>query len=308
MIRLNILRNLIRTWREHTGMQLATLTVLTGTFTVVTLFFFLHSNMTRILTNWGQDVQLAVFLKDEASGEAVKRIEEFLRGLPGLGEIKYVSKESAAELFQKQMGHYSPQLLTDPEFGNPLPASFEIRFAEGIHSESTYNEMVKTAKKIAALIGVEDVSYGQGWIENYAAVLKVFSSSSYLLILILLAGSLLVVGNAIRNAISQRREEIEVLELVGATAFHIRLPYLIEGAVLGGLAALFSLVFCYFIFRWQQNVAAAHLGFWGLASEVKFLDHIQIVSIFSLGVLFGTLGSYVCVRRIASGWAAAERR
>jgi len=288
-------------------MQFATLTVLTGTFTVITLFFFMHANLTRILSHWGESVQLAVFLKDSASSDQINQVQNFIKGLDGIDNVKFVSKEAAAESFQKQMGHYSPQLLSDPEFGNPLPASLEIRFLEGVSSDGSYGKMVKVAEQLARLAGVEDVSYGQGWVENYASLLRVFSSSSYLLIIVLLAGSLLVVGNAIRNAIHQRREEIEVLELVGATPMDIRLPYIFEGAVLGGLAATSSLLFCFGLYRWQQAVAAKHLGFWGLANEVGFLGFNQSITVMSLGILFGAFGSYLCVRRIATGWAAAER-
>ena len=303
----SLYKSLIRTWREHTAMQIATLTVLTGTFTVITLFFFMHANLTRILTHWGESVQLAVFLKDSASSEQINQVQSFIKNLDGIDAVKYVSKEAAAETFLKQMGHYAPQLLTDPEFGNPLPASLEVRFKEGVSSDGSYSKMVKIAEKMVTLAGVEDVSYGQGWVENYASLLRVFSSSSYLLIMVLLAGSLLVVGNAIRNAIHQRREEIEILELVGATPMNIRLPYIFEGAVLGMLAAGLSLIFCFALYRWQQAVAAKHLGFWGLANEVGFLGFNQSCMVLLLGLMFGALGSYLCVRRVATGWAAAER-
>ncbi|MGE0762851.1 MAG: cell division protein FtsX [Bdellovibrionales bacterium] len=303
----SLCQNLIRTWREHAGMQVATLTVLTGTYTVVTLFFFLHANFSRILSHWGESVQLAVFLKDSASSAQISGVQDFLKGIHGIENVKFISKEAAAESFQKQMGHYSPQLLTDPEFGNPLPASLEVHFQEGVSSDGSYGRMVEIAKQLASMAGVEDVSYGQGWVENYASLLRVFSSSSYLLIVVLLSGSLLVVGNAIRSSIHQRREEIEVLELVGATPFNIRLPYLFEGAVLGGMAATLSLLFCFLLYRWQQAVAMKHLGFWGLASEVGFLGLQQSLAVLTLGILFGAFGSYLCVRRIATGWAAAER-
>lgn len=301
-----IVRNLTRTWREHWAMQLATLVVLTGTFTVVALFFLLQANFTQVLTQWGEKVQLAVFLSDSASEAQVAEIKTKLEDTGHFSEVRYVSKQSAAETFRRQMGTNAPELLADPEFGNPLPASFEARLRQSMNSNQTYKTLVDLAKSLESIPGVEDVSYGQGWIENYASLLRAFSSSSWLLILVMIAGSLLVVGNAIRSAIFQRREEIEVLELIGATPSYIRLPFLVEGAVLGFLASLMALGICFGLHLWQHAVATQKLGFWGLAAEAKFLSVSQSIGLVGLGTWFGVLGSYICVRHIATGWAAAR--
>ena len=306
MISRYLMQSFLRSWREHFGMQLATLSVLTGTFTVVSIFFFLHANMSRIVTSWGDKVQMAIFLKDEASADQVETVKAFLRDTGVFAEINFISKDQAAKKFLEQMGHQSPQLLNDPEFGNPLPASLEARFADGVSSSRRYEQMLNLAKRISGLGGVEDVSYGQGWVENYASLLKVFSSSSYVLIFVLLAGSLFVVGNAIRSALYQRRDEIEVLELVGATPYMIRAPYIFEGAVLGFIAAILSVLACFGFYQWQHQVATEHLGFWGLAAQVGFLGGAEILGILFLGAWFGAFGSFLCVRKIATGWAAAE--
>lgn len=302
-----LFQSFARSWREHAAMQTATLAVLTGTFVVVTLFFFLHGNLVRILTTWGDNVQMAVFLKDEASKDQVASVRKFLADSGSFAAVTFVSKEQAARKFQEQMGSHSPQLLNDPEFGNPLPASFEAKFTAGVNSNGRYQEMLALAKTITDLEGVEDVSYGQGWVENYASLLKVFSSSSVLLIIILLAGTLFVVGNTIRSTLFQRRDEIEVLELVGATPAMIRAPYIFEGAALGLLASALSLGVCYGLYQWQEGVAVNHLGFWGLAAQIGFLDWKECFAILMLGTWFGAFGSFLCVRRIATGWAAAQR-
>lgn len=302
-----IFRSLSRTWREHFAMQIATLVVLTATFTVVTLFVLLQANFTQILTQWGEKVQLAVFISDSASESQIAEIKNKMEASGRLTDIRYVSKQSAAETFRRQMGTNAPELLADPEFGNPLPASFEARVENGVENHKTYEDLVSIAQSLGAIAGVEDVSYGQGWVENYASLLRVFSSTSWILILVMITGSLLVVGNAIRNGIFQRREEIEVLELIGATPAYIRLPFLAEGAVLGFLASLLAISTCFGLHLWQHSVASHSLGFWGIAADVKFLSVAQSVGLIALGTWFGILGSFVCVRHIATGWAAARR-
>ncbi len=303
----HMLRSLARSWREHTGTQIATLVVLTGTFTIVALFLFAQANFVKILTRWGDNVQFAVFLEDAASQDQVSAVKAFLENSGRFKSVDFVSKEKAAETFRQQMGNNSPELLRDPEFGNPLPASFEARLLEGVDSKSSYDVLVDLAGRVISLPGVNDVSYGQGWVENYASLLKVFATSSWILLSVLLAGSLLIVGNAIRAAVQGRRDEIEILELFGATSWYVRGPLIVEGALIGLFASILSIGLCFALFQWQQKIAEENLGFWGLAKEVGFLSGTQIAIVLLLGLGFGALGSYLSVRRIATGWAAAER-
>lgn len=303
----HLFKSILRSWREHTGTQIATLVVLTGTFTIVALFLFIQANFVRILTRWGDNVQFAVFLEDSASAAQVSVVKEFLESSGRFKAVDFVSKEKAAETFRQQMGNNSPELLRDPEFGNPLPASFEARLKEGVDSKSGYDVLVDLAGRVGSLPGINDVSYGQGWVENYASLLKVFATSSWVLLSVLLAGSLLIVGNAIRAAVQSRRDEIEILELFGATSWYVRGPLIAEGAIIGFFASILAVGLCFALFQWQQKIAEENLGFWGLAKEVGFLSGPQMAAVLMLGLGFGALGSYLSVRKIATGWAAAER-
>jgi cell division transport system permease protein len=299
-------QGLLRSWRDHAFLQTATLVVLTGTFSVISLFFFLQSNMTRLLSQWGEGVDVAVYLKDSLGTNEQSNIEKFLTEAGLFKKIQFISKDSAAIQFQKQMGHYSPDLLNDPDFGNPLPASFEAHLNENVGGKGQYEKLVEISRVIAALPGVEDVSYGQGWVENYASTIRVFNRTSWIFIIILLIGSLLVVGNTITNLINDRREEIEVYELVGATPAMVRWPFIIEGAILGLLAAAISLGLCYGFFIWQNLAFSTDLNFLGLAGKISFLPMGQSAIVLGMGAWFGAFGAFLSVRQIATGWAAAE--
>ena len=160
-------------------------------------------------------------------------------------------------------------------------------------------------KSITKIFGVDDISYGQSWVENYAALVKSFSYSSLLLIAVLLAGSLFVVGNSIRNSISLRREEIEILELVGATRSMIMMPYIFEGAIMGFFASALSCGICYLIFVWQASIINSSLGFWGLGSQFGYLAADKVFLLLLLGIVFGAFGAFLCVRKLSNGWAAS---
>ncbi|MCB0384046.1 MAG: ABC transporter permease [Bdellovibrionales bacterium] len=300
------LKGFCRSWQQQTGMQLATLSVLAGTFVVITLFWLIHHNMDRVLVSWGESARLSVFLSDQAKEDEIKTTHQFLEGLGQFKKIDFLTKEEAAQKFDQQMGSYSPDFLSDPEFGNPLPASFEASLRDGIPTEKRYALLVDLARKIAGQPMVEDVYYGQGWVENYTAVVRSFQASSWLLVLVLLCGSLFVIGNSIRNAIAQRRDEIEILELVGATPEMIRLPYVVEGVLMGAIASLMSIGICYLLYAWQADMIRTELGFLNLSRAIGFIGWADGVGIVLMGALFGAAGAYLCVHRVCNGWAASQ--
>ena len=293
----------MRTWKQHFTMQMATLVVLTGTFTIVCISFLIHQNLNKVLTQWGDSIRMSVFLKQETSenDNLIKKIEKF----EGVDSFEYISKDSAAKLFKEQVRSYVPDLLFDTDFQNPLPASYEVKFNKD-WSRDKFNELASFARELLSDDNVEDVSYGQSWVKNYATVVDKFNKSSWLLILILLSGSLFVIGNSIRSSISQRREEIEILELIGSTTWSIRAPYLFEGFLLGLISSVLSLVITYLVYTWQLRVFDSGVGILGGTYAMGFLSIQKQFLVLLIGSLFGVVGAHFCVARINSGWAALQ--
>lgn len=289
-------------------MQLATLAVLSGTFTVIVVFFLVYQNLSQILSHWGQSVQMTAYLTDDLSTQELTTLESQLQNLDSFSHINFISKDEALERFRTQMAGAMPEFLSDPDFGNPLPSSFEMKLKESLEGgQGSYELLVAVAKRVGQISGVDEVSYGQGWVENYASLVSSFGTASTVLILILLGGAFFVIGNSIRNSIHQRREEIEILELFGATSRMIKAPYIFEGAIMGLLSAMISLTICYLLFLWQTRLVEENLGFLGLAGLFSYLSWTYITWLLLLGALLGAAGSYICVARLSSGWSAAER-
>ncbi|MCB0362425.1 MAG: ABC transporter permease, partial [Bdellovibrionales bacterium] len=300
------IKGFFRSWQQQPAMQVATLSVLVGTFVVISIFLLVHRNLDRILTNWGDSVRMSVFLQDEVDSEQISKTKSYLQGLGKFKEIKFISKNDAAQLFSNQMGSLSPDFLKDPEFGNPLPPSFEASLDKTTPIEERLDTMVKLATQIRKLPLVEDLYYGQGWVENYGAVVKSFTLTSGILTLVLLIGSLFVVGNSIRNAISQRREEIEILELVGATPEMIRIPYVVEGTMMGLLSGLIAIFLVWSLFTLQNSVLNYQIGFLNIGKYFGFLGFSEVFLLLSLSSSFGAIGAFFCVRKICNGWSASR--
>jgi len=302
------LKSLARSWKHNSAMQVATLLVLSGVFFVITTFAMIHQNLNGLLTRWGQEVQMTVFLNDDISLERLAEIKEQLSKDSSVESVDYISKDDAANQFLSQMGSLAPDFLEDEKFGNPLPASLEVSLDASLSKGSAIGRIVELAENMKKQAGIEDVTYGQGWIENYSSIVGQFGRSSWFIIFVLLSGSLLIVGNSIRNSVNQRREEIEVLELVGATPNRIQIPFLFEGTIFGFMAALIALVAVYVVFSGQSLIMDKNLQFLGFTTEVEFLSVGKVFLILAFGTFCGTVGSWLCVKRISNGWAAARRQ
>lgn len=296
-----------RSWVHETGTQMATLSVLAATFTVVAFVFCLSMNLNRLLTQWGESVQMTVYVQDKITDQARETLKAELEGDSRFKSVEFIPKESATQLFRTQMATYAPELLADEEFLNPFPASFQVKLKNGIPSEQIASVLEGAAKRLSSFSGVEEVSYGQSWVSNYSGFVRALSASGWVIAAILVAGSFFVVGNSIRASISARRDEIEILELVGATKAMIRAPFLFEGALMGTLAAVIAVSANFALFAWQISVLKSNLALARIAASVDFIGVLGVLGVIATGMLVGTLGAFLTVRALNDGWSASQR-
>lgn len=283
-------------WREHKGVQLATLVVLTATFTVVVSVVSLTLNFGNVLQSWGDSVQVTAYLKDGLAEREISSVGEAIQAMKEFRDVEFVDKEQAKTKFVEQMTGFAAGLTADAGMENPFPASYQLSLVE----KRDVAELSALAQKIQELPGVEDVSYGQDWIKNYEALVNTFQWSSWGLSVILILGSLLVVSNSIRASIDRRREEVEILKLVGATNGSIRRPFVYEGAFMGVTAATLSLIFSFGFYLWEIRVVGENLAFSNVASQFRFLSPMICLGVVLGGTLLGAIGSYACVFRFSS--------
>jgi cell division transport system permease protein len=307
MLKLAI-KNIISAWRYDFTAHLATFSVLIGTFTVFATFLLLHQNLNQVLSGWGNHIKVSVYLNESADESDTEEIKEKILDSELFSETKFLSKTDAARRFKDRVGAIVPDLVSDLEFDNPLPASFELVVKDGVKSSRAFDQIVAWALKAKKWSGVEDVSYGQGWVENYATVLRVFSTTSYFFMTVLLSAGLFIIGNSIRSSLMARREEIEILELIGATKRMIILPYITEGFLMGFAASVLGLIVVQVLFQWQASNFENELQFWAFRLNLTSLSFLRSFTVVAVGTLIGGIGSWISASKISSGWTAAELR
>jgi cell division transport system permease protein len=272
---------------------LVSIGAITIAFLITGIFLLLTLNLSAVVDRWAEDFQVVVFLHDTITEEQQTLLRKRLDGETAVREVTYVSKEEALAKFRRQTG--GQESLLEGMNTNPLPASFELRIHEKYQTADALGQLAASLKRME---GVEDVLYGQEWVERLTGVIEVMKILGIVVGGVLGLASLFIVANTIRMAVYARAQEIEIMRLVGATRTTIQIPLILEGTVQGGLGAALALGLLYVLFQatlWQLGTSAAIL-FSG-AELARFLTPEYRMAMIGVGVLVGGLGSLVAVRR-----------
>jgi cell division transport system permease protein len=268
--------------------------ILTTAFTLacVGIFLLLYVNL-RAAAGWLQDdIKIMVYLDDRALAATVAELEQQLRSDRAVSALHFVSKEQALGEFKAQFP--SDSHLLEGLGQNPLPASFVVTLSPPFRSPVAIK---RWAERIGGLAGVAKVDYNQDWIDALSTVIRSIELVAISIGLILSAAAVTIIANTIRLTLFARRDEIAILQLIGATKTFIRIPYLLEGAVLGGLGSaisLFMLKTLYELFR-QQMRTTGRLS--GLDQLMMFFPPSICLMLVAVGIVLGCAASFVSLRR-----------
>ena len=269
------------------GIGLGTMVV---SLLIVGLFLLLFVNLDTWMQGWRHSLSMSVYLNNGITEDKRDNIAAFVRKLPGAEIRRYVSKEQALVDLKDALG--SKAGLLDGLSDSPLPASFEVVFKE-IDGQKTDPKGVK--ERLGQLEGVEEVQYSEEWLHRFEDLMGVIRLVGFVVGGLLCIGVLFIVTNTIKLTIYSRKEEIEILKLVGATDWFVKIPFLLEGVAQGILSGLLALVV---LFLGYSALSAKKMHFLGLAMlDFVFLPYEYILSIFFISMALGLMGSFVAVGR-----------
>ena len=222
--------------RHSPGANLLAVGTLVSALFLGGLVALVLTNVDRHLAGERQHVQVHVYLRDAIGAEARTALARELEGTPGVARVDYVDRDEALVRYRAWAGRSAA--LVDEIGENPLPASLEVTLTGGADTERAGQALV------ALLVGrpdVEDVRFDRDWLERVEALLAAARLSSAVLALLVAAAVVLVMASVLRLAVHARREEIEIMLLVGATPGFVRGPFLVTGLVQGIVASAAAL-------------------------------------------------------------------
>jgi cell division transport system permease protein len=252
-------------------------------------------NLTNIVSRFEDEVHIVSYLKDEfESGH--ENIKKNIENLKGVQKVSYRTKEEALESFKSSLGKNDRFLDDIP--GNPLPASFEIRLEKGSQNKNMISNISSSLKTMGIF---DDISYGQEWIEHFHNFLNVFKIIGMAIGGGFLLAAVFIISNTIKLTIYARKEEIEILKLVGATDNFIKAPFFIEGIIQGFCGAVISIVALYFLYLAFLTKVQA-LSFVGISSQnMPFLPVEFLIGVVIFSTVLGMLGCLVSLGEIIKG-------
>lgn len=290
---------------KMTKQHLFTTTIVSlGSFILLTTLL-IGKNIDQVMSAWGKETKISVYLEDQINATQAGEIKNKISSLNYIKNVKYKTSSDAAIEFQNNMNQYSKDLFTNEEVSTWLPASFEV-IIDKSKIENMGIFLKSTAQEIQNIVGVSEVSYGQEWINRLEKYINVFKITFAIFCVTALFISFLLIGSSIRQSVFDKLEEIKVLELVGATHWMIRKPFLIQGIFISLNSALLGLFAIYGFFRlinrWlmQEMNGIIHL-------KIYFFSFSEIFLIVLNLVIVGAIAGYVSAKNLNSGWASVQK-
>lgn len=258
---------------------------------VLGAILLLTTNAERVVARWTNAAEFSVYLTDNATSEQRGAIEAMLDQSGVADGREYVSKVQALARFRREFTDLA-SLASDVD-GNPFPASVEVRIRPDADRNGRAEALVR---RVASMPGVADVRYDRAWLTRVASTLDTIRDAGLVLVLLMGAAAAVTVAAVVRLGLHARRDEIEIMQLVGAPHSYIHGPFIAEGLMQGGVGAIAAL-----LLLWLG--LAAVRAWWGpLVAEVldgarlEFLPAGTSMALVAGGMLVGSLGGFAAAR------------
>ncbi len=286
----NSIQTLLDILRQPTN-SLMTILVLAIALALPSAFYLFMTNAKAVSQSWDGGIKMALYMEDSATEKQAQDLLAQLNLRPEFEQVTFVTKDDALREFKDYSGFGDALDYLDT---NPMPYTITL---EPTASFSDPKELEALAQELAGLAQVDQAKLDSDWIKKYNSILTISEQIATFVSLMLALGVLLIVGNTIRLAILNRREEIQVIKLVGATDAFIRRPFLYAGFWYGLIAALLAalMVNVVFVLLKQSTSQLAQL----YSSEFSLLGLAPsfTLGLLVIGALLGLIGAWVSVRK-----------
>lgn len=287
------IRDAVKSVFRNFSLSLASISCITITLIIVAISIILSYNVTNFTEEIEKDLTIVAFVNTQATKEDVDKIRLELGKIANINqkEIEYKSKsivknemESESEIFESVMGDWA-------EENNPLKDTFQIKVIDA-------EKIKETATQIEKLENISVVRYGEGMVDKLIRAFNTIKKITYGTVIALILVTIFLIINTIKLTIYSRKREISIMRLVGASNFTIKIPFIIEGMVLGVLGSIIPVVVIIFGYPYLYEAMDGYL-FTPLIELIQPKPFIYSVTGMTIliGIVVGMLGSSSAVRK-----------
>jgi cell division transport system permease protein len=271
-------------------LNLVTIITISLSILITSAFILFFITTSEVINSWKNGLRIMAYLKSDVGITRRAEIKQAIESLDGVHSLQFIPKEEALIQLRTQMKHQASLLENLTE--NPLPDSLEIRMTA---TRDSWQKIASLATKIELLGGIDEVEYGQRWIGRFIHLFNLFRLAGYAMGALFFMAAIFIVANTIRLVIYSRREEVEIMRLVGATDNFIKIPFYFEGIIQGALGAVIGLGMLYLVF-YVVTANTDRQFFQGLF-HLQFLPPTILGSILLGSMLIGWLGCYISLKQ-----------
>ncbi|MEJ2700318.1 MAG: permease-like cell division protein FtsX [Desulfuromonadales bacterium] len=282
----------LRNMRQSPFLCLAAVGTVAVSLTILAFFGLLVLNVQKLTTHWSREVQVVAYFQSVPNEAELKDWMGEIRGFPEVEKVTFVSSREAFQRFSKRLAENAD--LLDGLASDILPASLEVALKQPYRNRKGIEAVVGRLKKNG---NFSDFRYGQDWLERFESFLALVRTAGGILGGFLLFATLFIVANTIKLTIYARREELEIMSLVGGTPFSIQAPFLLEGILQGAFGGLLSLGASYALFALFLQEGLRTLLLAAGVGGITFLPPLYQLLLVAAGIFLGFSGSLISLRK-----------
>lgn len=273
------------------SLSLASISCITITLIIVAIAVIASFNVNNFTQEIEKDLTIVVFLNSDASDVDIKHAQSTIEKMPNIEKIDFISKQEVKEQMQKESEIFDTVLKNWDDEESPLKNTFQIKVKdiEGIK---------KTADRIKKIKSVSVVRYGEGIVDKMITAFTSIKNVTYGVVIALIIVTVFLIVNTIKLTISARKREISIMRLVGASNITIKMPFIIEGMILGLFGSIVPIIFTTY----------GYLAFYKHFNGYLFSELIRLIKpepfiyttsliVLAIGILVGMIGSASAVKR-----------
>jgi cell division transport system permease protein len=284
------LKRALQDIRQNRFLSLVTIVTIALSILIVSAFALFFLNANDLINAWKKGVHIMVYLKNGVDETEVSRLQKMLHSMVGVETVHFISRDEALKKMRDQLPRQA--FLLDNLRQNPLPDAFEVHL---LPATRNWEKIEKHAVRLEKLPEVEEVEYGRGWLGRFTAVFNLFRLAGYALGALFFMAAVFFVANTIRLVLYSRREEVEIMRLVGAEDRFIKTPFYIEGMLQGALGGIIGLAMCLLLFLAVSSNVTPEL--FGGTFQIRFLPTRMLVAMVLTSMMVGWLGCFASLKQ-----------
>jgi cell division transport system permease protein len=274
-----------------------TATTLAMTLFVFGFFILVQENLEALLNRWGDQLQINAYVDKAVSSDEVGALQTRIENFPEVAAVRLISQEQAWRDFQVALGSHSSVLEGLPR--DVLPASFEISLRAAFRDQPLVESLAGRLRREKGITGVE---YAQDWVERLNLIILGLQWAKWIFGGVLFLVTYSIVSSTVKLAILGRREEIEIMQLVGASPDMIQAPFLLEGMIQGLFGGALAVGALWLGFYFLRDALGSSLALFGASQTVRFLSLQSVATVLLLAWILGGAGSVFSLRAFLRTW------